>query len=59
MDKSDNSGKQSNSVQAAVMMSKSQFGEVMGVLGVQSKSFVSERIFSVADTDRDEHINFI
>jgi len=41
------------------MMSQKQFGNVVGVLGVQSKSFVSERIFSVADTDRDGFINFI
>lgn len=31
----------------------------MGVLGVQSKSFVAERIFAVADTDRDGFIDFL
>lgn len=50
---------QSSSYQAALMMSQQQFGDVMGVIGVQSKSFLSERIFSVADSDLDGYISFI
>lgn len=39
-------------------MSKLQFRACMGLLGLESNAFLSDRIFEVVDTDRDEHINF-
>lgn len=39
-------------------MSKKQFRECMGLLGLESNSFLSDRIFEVVDSDKDEFITF-
>jgi hypothetical protein len=39
-------------------MSKKQFRECMGLLGLESNAFLSDRIFEVVDNDKDQHINF-
>jgi Ca2+-binding EF-hand superfamily protein len=39
-------------------MSKKQFRACMGLLGLESNAFLSDRIFEVVDSDKDEHINF-
>ena len=30
----------------------------MGLLGLESNAFLSDRIFEVVDSDKDDHINF-
>lgn len=39
-------------------MSKKQFRACMGLLGLESNAFLSDRIFDVVDTDCDSYINF-
>lgn len=39
-------------------MSILQFRECMGLLGLESNAFLSDRIFDVVDTDRDGYIAF-
>lgn len=39
-------------------MSKKQFRACMGLLGLESNAFLSDRIFEVVDTDHDNYINF-
>ena len=39
-------------------MAKKQFRACMGLLGLESNAFLSDRIFEVVDTDKDDHINF-
>lgn len=39
-------------------MSLHQFRECMGLLGLESNAFLSDRIFEVVDTDHDEYISF-
>lgn len=39
-------------------MSKKQFRACMGLLGLESNAFLSDRIFEVVDTDKDQHISF-
>lgn len=40
-------------------MSKKQFRACMGLLGLESNAFLSDRIFEVVDSDRDQYINFV
>lgn len=40
-------------------MSKQQFRVCMGLLGLESNAFLSDRIFEVVDMDRDEYISFL
>ncbi len=39
-------------------MTKHKFRSCMGLLGLESNAFLSDRIFEVVDTDRDDKINF-
>ena len=39
-------------------MAKKQFRACMGLLGLESNAFLSDRIFEVVDTDKDDYINF-
>lgn len=39
-------------------MTKLKFRACMGLLGLESNAFLSDRIFEVVDTDRDDRINF-
>lgn len=39
-------------------MSKNAFRECMGLLGLESNSFLSDRIFEVVDIDDDQYITF-
>jgi len=39
-------------------MTKLKFRSCMGLLGLESNAFLSDRIFEVVDTDRDDRINF-
>lgn len=40
-------------------MSKKQFRSCMGLLGLESNAFLSDRIFEVVDYDQDDQINFV
>jgi len=40
-------------------MSKKQFRSCMGLLGLESNAFLSDRIFEVVDSDKDGYINFV
>ena len=39
-------------------MPKARFRECMGLLGLESNSFLSDRIFEVVDKDQDHFISF-
>lgn len=39
-------------------MSKNQFRNCMGLLGLESNAFLSNRIFEVVDSDHDSYITF-
>ena len=39
-------------------MAKKQFRACMGLLGLESNAFLSDRIFEVVDSDHDDYINF-
>lgn len=39
-------------------MSKFQFRECMGLLGLESNAFLSDRIFETVDSDKDSYITF-
>jgi hypothetical protein len=41
------------------MIDKVTFRENMGLLGLESGSFLADRIFQVIDTDRDGYVNLI
>lgn len=39
------------------MLDKETFRENMGLLGLDSGSFLADRIFAVLDVDKDGHVN--
>jgi hypothetical protein len=45
-------------MQSVRLMHKEQFRLFFGLLGQGSNPFISDRIFKIADTDQDQHINF-
>jgi len=40
-------------------MSRNQFRTCMGLLGLESNAFLSDRIFDVVDNDNDSYIRFV